>query len=409
MKNNSRNRIKIAIFLVVAIGLFAIFNRLTVFKNLDAFAAKIIKTCASDASRTSCYDREIPKLLERSKVTMEEAFAVTEKIQEKDKTYLYCHTLGHELADIETKRDPAKWLDVVTRCPALTCNSGCPHGAIQRRFKGSEVLTDSEIKEILPELNIACEPRGAFNPTEVERSMCYHSLGHLAMYITGANIDRSLDICKQVGVKPDGRDYYQTCVQGVFMIIYQSLDTEDVALVDEIKPDKEDIPEFCSRFEGLEFVACRTEALIFFLEELREPSGVVDFCGFTGGGYGTQWCYATALGLAPLQLLESKGVEAVAGYCQGLPKDKIAPCFGMLAVHWVQDEPGYADVAVSFCQLAEKEGVADICWNDLLFYSKWSFHKDTEEWETYCSVFPEPQRGKCLSGDVPENSYQWGN
>lgn len=400
---------KIIIIALVFFGLGVFLNRLLGLKNLNVYANKILKTCKGDEWRPSCYDREIPKLLEKGKVTMEEAFNVTEKIQSKDKTYLYCHTLGHELADIETKKDPSKWLDVVARCPTLSCNSGCPHGAIQRRFKGSEVLTDGEIKEIMPELETACEPRDAWQPTEVERYMCYHSLGHLGMYITGADIQRSLEICRKVGTKENGPDYYQTCTQGVFMIIYQSLDPEDEALVATIKPEKEEVPNFCSKFTGLEYMACRTEAWILFMEEFKNPSGVVDFCAFTKGGYGTQWCYATSLGLAPLQLLNAKGVEAVADYCLEMPKDKRAPCFAMVAADWIQDEPGLAPDAISLCKLADKNGISNICWHDLLFFSKWSFEKGTNEWETYCGSFDDPQKSACFSQEVPDDYYKWAN
>lgn len=392
------------VLFLAAAGLLIGGSRFLALGGIDLYAVGILKKCAKDSSRTSCYDREILKLFSQKKVTMEGAFAVTEKIQEKDKTYLYCHTLGHGLADIETKRDPDKWLDVVARCPALSCNNGCPHGAIQRRFKGSEVLTETEVKEIMPELKIVCEPRAGFDPTEVEKFMCYHSLGHLAMYITGADVDASIQICRALR-----EDVYQTCVQGVFMIIYQSLDPEDEALVAAIKPEKEDIPEFCKRFSGLEHIACRTEAWIFSLEELRKPSGVVDFCAFTKGGYGTQWCYTTALGLAPLQLLNTQGVEAVADYCLGMPEDKKAPCFAFLATDWVQDEPDFAETSVSFCKLAEERGLGETCWDDLLFFSKWSFHKGSEEWEKYCNAFDEPQKSRCFSGDVPNNSIKWAD
>lgn len=377
-------------------------------KNLDIFANQILEKCAKEDSKSTCYDIEIPKLLEKKLVTMEEAFKVTEKIQSADRTYLYCHTLGHQLADIETKKDPSKWLDVVARCPALSCNNGCPHGAIQRRFKGSDVLTDAQITEIMPDLNIVCEERKGFNPTDVERFMCYHSLGHLAMYITGADIDKSLEICKKVGVKDESpNNYYQTCTQGVFMIIYQSLDLEDAALVEAVKPKKEDIPNFCRRFKDLEFIACRTEAWISFLTEFKDPSGIVDFCAFTKGGYGTQWCYSTTLGLIPLQLLNNSGVTAVRDYCLGFPKNIQEPCFGQVSVDWVQDEPGYAEDAITFCNMAEEKGLSGMCWHNLLFFSKWSFQPQSADWKDYCGKFPEPQRGKCFAGDVPDGYFEW--
>src|SRR5512141_2990167 len=334
-------------------GPFLVFNN----GNLDFFAQKIIKACAKDSYPRVCYDREIPKILEKGFVTMEQAFAVTNIIQQVDKSYLYCHVLGHELADIETRKNPDKWLDVITRCPSVQCNNGCEHGAVMRRFKGSDVLSDTQLTAIIPDLKIACEPRGSWKPTEVERSMCYHSLGHLGMYITDANIGKSLSICKQVAVKDDGRSYYQTCVQGVFMIIFQSIDKDDEALVAKIKPKKEDVSSFCSKYTGMEFVACRTEAWPYFFSDFNKPSGLANFCSFAVGKYYKDWCYDTGLrGQLSLNILGSLGVDGVSKYCLGLPADIQARCFPSVATAWVQDEPHYIKDSINLCKDADKYG-----------------------------------------------------
>lgn len=388
-------------FIFLKPGVMLVFNG----GNPLFFADKITKICSKESYRPGCYDREIPKLMLKGFATMEQAFAVTSQIQQKDTVYLYCHVLGHELSDIETRKNPDKWLDVITRCPTLACNNGCAHGAIMRRFKGSEVLSESQVKELLPDLNIACEPRGDWQPSELEISMCYHSIGHLAMYITDADIDRSIDICKKVGIKGNGKNYYQTCLQGVFMIIFQHLDQEDIALVSKIKPEKDKVDEFCSRFKDLEFAACHVETWPYFSEELGTPTGIHKFCSYAKTDFYKKWCYddAALRGGFSVRLLESSGVDGVAKFCMTMPSDIRGRCFPSIATAWVQDEPHYAPTSMSLCEEAGKYGFSDQCYKGLLFFSKFSFNKGSAEWNEYCSTFPEEYKSKCISGDVPES------
>lgn len=406
----SKNK-KIILLSLALVGAFFYYvfffnGNILAFKNAkyDYFAKKITAICAKETNRPVCYDREIPKILKKGYVTMEGAFEVTSKIQGSDRVYLYCHILGHELSDIETQKDPSKWLDVITRCPTLACNNGCAHGAVMRRFKGSEVLSDSQLAELTPELGIACEPRGAWKPTELERSMCYHSIGHLGLYITDANIEKSLNLCKAVTIKNDGRSYYQTCVMGIFMLVFQSLDKDDEALVVKIKPTKEKVVDFCSKYSGLENVACRTESWPYFYDEFRKPEGLIKFCDFAEGEYFRQWCFDTGIrGSLTRDMLQTDGVESVANYCLALPSDMKARCFASVANSWVQDEPHYITDSIALCKAGEKYGFDEVCYNGLLFFSTFSFNTGTELWKGYCGNFPDKFKQKCLSGDIPKS------
>lgn len=409
MRTNLLTKTNLLLFIMVLGILFFVANTVLASKVLNAsklnfFVARITKACEKESYKPACYDREIPKILEKGYVTMEGAFEVTSKIQKQDRSYLYCHILGHNLADVETKKDPSKWLDVITRCPTLACNNGCEHGAIMRRFKGSEVLSKSQIEEIIPDLKIACEPRGTWNPTELERSMCYHSMGHLGLYITGADIEQSLKLCKEVGIKDGGRSYYQTCVSGVFMLVFQSLDNDDAALVKNIKPTKEKVNEFCSKYTGLELTACRTESWPYFFEEFKSPKGLTNFCSFANTQYYREWCFDTGIrGNLTLRILEKDGVSGVSNYCLGLPSDIRQRCFASVANSWVQDEPNYIEESLMLCKDAEKYGYSDSCYNGLLFFSKFSFNTGSELWRNYCAKFPDKYTQKCLNGDIPKS------
>lgn len=401
MKNNWKYIFILAVIITTFVSALILNKR---HPNLDFYSKRIIKICSNDSYKRGCYDREIPKLLSRGVVTMEEAFEVTAKIQSVDRSYLYCHVLGHELADLETRKNPDNWLSVITRCPALACNNGCEHGAVMRRFKGSEVLSESQLTEVLPDLKIACEPRGGWHPSELEVSMCYHSMGHLAMYITDANVNKSLEICREIGVKEDGRSYYQTCVQGVFMIIFQSLDDDDVALVAKIKPKKENLDIFCSKYKGIEYTACKTEAWPYFNSDFSKTSGLINFCKFAIDSYSRNWCFDIGLrGQLSMDILNSTGIRGVADYCLGLPRDISGRCFPSIATAWVQNEPHYITESIQLCMESEKYGFSDNCYKGLLFFSKFGFNKGGDLWKSYCDNFPDPYKAQCYSGDVPDS------
>lgn len=377
--------------------------------RLQKYADQVLAKCRNSEFTPNCYDKEIPKLMKY--ISMEDAFKVTRYVQKKDSKYYFCHVLAHNLSTIEVAKNPDNWKDVIARCPATMCNNGCPHGVLMYKFQ-AESLTDEQIETILPDLKEVCESREGWNPSEVEVGMCYHGLGHLNMYITDADINKSIELCEEIAVKDDGRDYYQTCVQGVFMIIYQGIEPEDFALVKDIKPEKDEVEEFCSSWTGLENTACRTEAWPLFNTQIRSPQGLVEFCSFTDDPYSTIWCYDTGLSLVVLELLETvpgAGVDKVADYCTALPGDKKELCFGFAATRFVQVDPEYTKTAIELCQIAENYGEEARCWHDMLFYSQYSFEEGTEKHTNFCNAFPEDKKELCLTGEVPDQFYYLQN
>jgi hypothetical protein len=167
--------------------------------SYEQYAEKVIAACAKENYPPSCYDNEIPKLMDRG-LSMEETFEVTSIIQGKVNNYFYCHVLGHRLSEKETAKDPLKWTEVVARCPTGMCSNGCLHGAAQERFR-NDVLTPEQVQSLLPELTQVCEEGYGRAFTGLEQASCYHSLGHLSMYITGADADASVAVCDDIAQK----------------------------------------------------------------------------------------------------------------------------------------------------------------------------------------------------------------
>ncbi len=373
-----------------------------ILKKESPLADRIYEFCKNTQFTPSCYDEEIPRLMdEPTNLSMEDAFAVTRLIQQKDPKYAYCHVLGHKLSFKETSKDLSKWKDVVARCPTTMCNNGCQHGALTRRFN-SEILTDALIKEIRPDLSDVCEPRGKWNPVEVEQSMCYHALGHLAMFVTNANITKSVDLCQTIGSKPDGRNYVQTCTEGTLMTVYQPLEAEDRALVKDIAPTAQSMPQFCSRFTGETFHACRRESWPLFREQIHTPDGLVKFCSYTTDVSEQKKCYATALNIIAVILVmdDEQKVEKIADFCRKLHGKTRDLCFASSARRLIQVDPKLVSQALGICKLAEEDGLESSCYNELIRFSTITYHEGSKEITAYCKKFPAQWVDQCLRHEV---------
>jgi hypothetical protein len=360
------------------------------------YAQQILASCQSAGYKPTCYDREIPKLLD--KLTMEEAFAVTRHIQEEDPSYLSCHVLGHYLSYNEVEKNPDAWKDVMTRCPANMCNNGCLHGALMRRYN-DKTFVPAQYPEVVSELSDVCEPRGSWRPTEVERSMCYHALGHLVMYATEANLPASVDMCQQIGTKDDGRNYVQTCTEGAFMTVFQPLEPEDFALIAKIAPTKETVGVFCQAYSGLPYDACRRESWPLFANEMDEPAGLLSFCSYRDDADSLRTCMSAMMNHLTESLVVRQGgrTDVLTAYCQAMPQLQQSWCFGAAAMRLIQLDPAYQDLAREVCTIADKGGVGEYCYRGLVYYGGHSFQPNSTEKKQYCERLPQAHQGACLT------------
>lgn len=361
-------------------------------KSLQEYAEAVLEKCSQARYRPACYDEEVPLLTEF--ISLEEAFEVTRLIQEKDGGYLYCHVLGHNLSAKETKKDPDKWKEVIARCPSGLCSNGCIHGAFQERFR-ADSLPDAEIAQLRPELEGICEKRPGWNPTDLEQATCYHALGHLSMYMTAANIERSSTLCEELSVKPDGRDYTQICYDGVFMQIFQPLEPEDFALVEGLTPKKEELKDFCSSYEGRAKGSCWSEGWPLYFEDLKKPQNLVEFCSYLGADPGEEdRCYLALFYVLTAQF--SFDEEKINDYCLGLSGKRRGQCFANAASRMIETDWSLIGKSVSLCSTADELGVGEACYEELLLYSTYNFHPGSEEFYNLCNSLPESWKTRCL-------------
>lgn len=393
MKTKKKRLFPLAL-LILASGLtgFFLFQKPTIAK----LAQRVITTCEASAYRPTCYEKEIPKLM--NSISMEEAFAVTKLVQDRDPEFLYCHVLAHEISFRESAKNPSAWKDVLNRCPVAMCNYGCLHGSLVQRFRGQDVLSDTQLEEVLPDLRMVCEPRPGFAPSEIDRSMCYHALGHLAMYISAGDPKRALAICQRVIPNPDTREFMETCAGGVFMTVFQGIDPEDIALVKDIKPQPQKVPEFCRRY-GTYARQCRQESFAMFRGEISTPAGYSTFCSFAHTPKEIEECTFIVVNDVTVRVLSAPdGVEQLTNYCLGVPKDRQELCFAGIAMRMVQIEPlRYVGAAQDFCKIAERHGVGGRCFEGVVFYAAFSFPQGSANWRAYCETLEDPWKTACLT------------
>ncbi|MBI3335696.1 MAG: hypothetical protein HY001_04315 [Candidatus Portnoybacteria bacterium] len=362
--------------------------------SLQKYASQVLIKCASSSYRPACYDKEIPKLMDF--ISMEEAFEVTKLVQGKDPNYWYCHVLGHNISARETARDPDKWMEVLTRCPSGMCSNGCLHGSFQERFR-TEVLTNERLASITSDLKGICEQHADWRPTGLEQASCYHAMGHLLMYMTGADIKKSLGMCDIVALKEDGRNYLPVCNDGVFMQIYQPLEPEDFALVEGITPTRQTHKEFCSQFTGQARSSCWNEGWPLYWGDVNTSKGLVEFCNAFLAGADRARCFEALFFLMPTQF--KFDTSQMVALCGGIEERALRNrCFANGAARLIETDARLIKRAVSFCKQAEAFKSGEACYKELIKYSTFNFHPGSKEFHALCSALPDPWRIKCEKG-----------
>lgn len=361
--------------------------------TLAQYAKEVLAKCADTSHRQSCYDKEIPNLMDKpTSLSMEDAFKVTSIVQEKDQTYAFCHVLGHNLSAKEVKKDPSKWKEIVTRCPSGVCSNGCIHGGFQERFR-SESLTAQELHEVKGDLLDLCEPRGNWRPTGLEQGSCYHAVGHLLMYMTDADLVKSTDLCSEIAKKAGGSDYSQVCFDGTFMQIFQPLEPEDFALVKGKQPTKEEVYSFCGKHSGRKRGSCMSESWPLFRDEIMTPDGLVEFCSKTIPEE-VDRCYTSLFYVLPVQF--NFDIETMRTFCTGLPNGRKSQCFANIASRLIETDYRNIEKSVDLCKDAMPYDSGGACFQELLLYSTYNFHAGSKEFYHLCNRLPGEWKEQCL-------------
>lgn len=362
-------------------------------QSSELLANQIIEKCKPTPYRPTCYDQEVPKLMDR--ISMEKAFEITRIIQNNDRSFNYCHILGHKLSTKEVAKNPDKWMDIIPRCPSNgMCSNGCIHGALQERFR-AESLSDNQITKVIPDLQVACEARKNWNPTPLDQAICYHGLGHLTMYITNANFGKSLKICDQIAKKADGRNFTGVCYEGIFMQLFQPLEPEDFALAKGKIPEKNNLGIFCGQFTTKEQQqACWEEGWPLFREEVKTGDGIVNFCSNSPNAQAIDHCFEmlfTGFGQGV-----NFDTDAITKLCNQVPLTRQGQCFANGALSMIQADKKFIDDATILCSKSNYPSENNKCFETLANMALYNFHPDSTEFIQFCNRLPDNLQPKCL-------------
>lgn len=384
--------------------IFIFFCGYIVFKNFPernlsesailSISQEISKTCVAKNGDNECYEEEILRIA--PSINMNDSFAITKEVQKINPSYAYCHVLAHKLSFLEAQRRPNDWKSIVTQCPVYMCNYGCLHGSLVERYRG-EVLDDFQIESAVIELQDVCDPRDGWKPSHLDRNMCYHALGHLSMYMTGADVSKSLKVCKDISIKKSGEDFYEVCVEGVFMTIFQGIDPDEVALVAAIKPEPENVRSFCDKYNGLDYEACNRESFPLFSEKIRNPDYLSTFCSYSKNEYGITKCYGTAISSITISFLENRDVQGLVGYCSQIIGIRKAQCFASGATRILQNDIDSLDLATIVCDAAQQQGVGNECVQELIHFFNSAYKKDDPKINEFCKTLPNSYYQECIT------------
>lgn len=358
-------------------------------KTLKTYASAVMKTCKTFPRRSTCYDKEIPKLM--NTISMEDTFKVTSLVQDQDSTYRYCHVLGHNLSQKEIQKDPSKWKEVLTRCPSGTCSNGCIHGGLQEKFR-KESLSEQEIQKLKPDFASVCEEKPNWKPTPLEKASCYHALGHLAMYVYAADTSKAARLCTEL-TQRGTTDYSQVCYDGVFMQIFQPLEPEDFALVKGKTPSKESVVQYCAKNSPVQQASCLNESWPMFFDEIKTSEGLTTFCAKVPSPYTTR-CYNAMFSVLSAQFnFDPTKIEAL---CKNLSPEIMDLCYANSASRMIETDYRFIPNSVSLCNAAPTDSAKNACYQELIFYSTFTTRANSKEFYDLCKRLPKGWKDKCL-------------
>lgn len=365
--------------------------------SIQDVASEIVEACADAPHRQFCYETEIPKLL--SNYSVSEVFTVIRAVRAIDTEYAFCHVLAHEIGEYQVAKDPENWLSVLAEGPPDgLCSNGYAHGAIMARFS-TATLDEQQMQSALPDFARACLPREGYAPTDLQKAMCFHGLGHVLVHLTNADVPRALAACRTITESTEGSPFRTQCLEGVYMQLFQPLEPEDIALIEQLPeaPKRENITAFCDVHSDneIEYGICWREAWPVFTEDITSAEGIQTYCNHLPEEAGRPQCYVSAYTINGR--LNLGATSTMAAVCNGFTDHQMqGDCFARGANAFLEEDVAFIDEGVMFCSFAQNEGAQDMCYQFLADTATFNFHLNSSPHQTLCSLLPLPYQQRCL-------------
>jgi len=359
----------------------------------DALAKEVMSLCKTAPVKQVCYGREIPLLMDRG-LSMEEAFKVTRIALETDPDFNFCHLLSHTLAEKEVAKDPLLWKEVAARSPNM-CSNGGIHGAFLARFK-TESMASSSNESIFSQLEGICESPEEKKLDGLSQASCYHSLGHLLMYLTLGDVDRSMTVCDLLVDASMGESNRIMCYDGSHMQLHEPFEPEDFALIagKEITTPEE-LYDLCSQYVDAKRQVCFSWAWVLYQDELYNPSTSRIICEPLRE-YGDEYdfCLTYVFNMA-LILVSNYDVYKINTYCSEVPLDIRGNCYANAASRFMTTDRAFIDRSFKLCGLADSVENENICYERMRGYASFVFVPDSQEHTLFCQRLAEESGTGC--------------
>lgn len=362
-------------------------------KTAEQYALEVIRSCKTSQFKPTCYENYVVPLLK--KISLQDTFHVVKTIQNTDTSYVYCHVLAHRLGQEAVKSSTEDWKDVAASCPSTMCAGGCLHGVFLEHFRQAQqtsILNDDQVKAILPELKKICLQRSSWNPTILEQMSCYHALGHLSMYITNGNIEKSIELCDNLTQEKTVQQYKRFCYDGSFMQIYQPLEPEDYALLKGKRITQESFSSFCDSFAGYVRRSCVEEAWPLFYNEISTPDGLLKHCSVLEENDQLH-CF---LGMVDINVVRlNLDEKSIITFCEQFASDKRGACFGRAARRLIEIDTANKKQAVHLCMSVLDSADKQQCMQYLISVTPTIFQFGTDDFYSFCALFPSLWQTQC--------------
>ncbi len=361
--------------------------------SVESAAEEALSTCKEVQDKEACYEKAIAPLY--PKLTVTEIFEVIRLVRAQDRGYQFCHLLAHQLGEEAVAENPDRWTDVVPLNPTDgMCSNGFIHGAVIGRFR-DDTLEGEKLARAMEDFSMACEARGDWHPTELDRAICYHGMGHLYTFITDAKLQEATEICEKTTVHGE-RDYRRVCREGVFMQIYQPVEPDDFDLIELLpeKPTKENYRRLCSIYQRPEERgACMREAWPLFRAEIFDKNDAGFFCKGQPNKEEEDACYDALTSI--IGRLSLNNPEKLEKTCLGLPQTRQEMCFSRAALAALEEDRGAVQEALGICGAAPQD-IEAACTRFIAQRAQFIFG-NSEARVNFCKALPQGMQPDCLN------------
>lgn len=173
------------------------------------------------------------------------------------------------------------------------------------------------------------------------------------------------------------------------MQIYQPLEPEDFALIVGKEITRSNVDNFCAGYSGDARASCLSESWPLYRQDImNSPDQLIRFCSQEEIARQPR-CYEGLFYVLTAQF--NFDLDRIRNYCVALPQELEGKCFADSASRLIETDYRNIAKAVNLC-----DGV-DECFNKLLEYSTYNFHKGSTEFFSLCNGLPDLWKNKCLN------------